>query len=83
MTDFYLRFVDEQQFLNVAQTCGFLGLDGLPIYGSADYCLDVIGNISEVSGFLVNLRVMSGVLPDNLSNFLITPEPNSPVRGFL
>jgi hypothetical protein len=69
MTDYYLKFTDQQQALEVMQSFTYdaevTGEDGEVTtekqfsQGGHDYALWVVGDIPDTEGFHVNLRVIN------------------------
>jgi hypothetical protein len=75
MTQF-LRFPDESAWLAAAAEAGFMVDDTLVAY-THDRAIDVVGEITDMAGFHVNVI---GELPTEWDGFVVTPA--SPYRVF-
>lgn len=77
MTDFCLRFPDEQTSFASAQELGAVieTEDGPRLARFTErYAIDVIGEIPDETGWHVNLRIIDGSpLPEELAPFVVTP----------
>jgi hypothetical protein len=78
MTDYCLRFPDEATSFAAAQELGAVveTEDGPRLARFTHrYAIDVIGEIPEVTGWHVNLRILDGTsLPEDLQQYVVTPE---------
>jgi hypothetical protein len=60
MTDYYLRFQDQQQALEVMQSFTYTDDDGVHLsQGGHDYALWEVGDIPDTEGYHINLRVIN------------------------
>lgn len=82
MSDFCLRFPDEQTAFAAAQALDAVAMteDGPRLVRFTHrYAIDVIGEIPETIGWHVNFRILDGTdLPDSLLPYVITVD--QPVR---
>jgi hypothetical protein len=60
MKDYFLKFTDQQQALEVMQSFTYTDDDGVHLsQGGHDYALWVVGDIPDTEGFHINLRVIN------------------------
>jgi hypothetical protein len=60
MTDYYLRFQDQQQALEVMQSFTYTDDDGVHLsQGGHDWALWSVGELPDTEGFHINLRVIN------------------------
>jgi hypothetical protein len=75
MTQF-LRFPDADAWTTAASEAGFITDDTLAAY-THDRAIDVVGEITDMTGFHVNF---AGELPEGWDEFVVTPD--NPYRVF-
>jgi len=84
MTDYYLRFPDEQTSVAAAQQLDAIANteDGPRLVRFTHrYAIDVIGEIPDQTGWHINFRIVDGSpLPSELEPYVITPK--TPFRVF-
>jgi hypothetical protein len=73
--DYYLRFQDQQQTLEVMQSFTYTDGDGVHLsQGGHDYALWEVGEIPAVEGWHINLRVINPELDVSaLEPYMVTP----------
>lgn len=79
MMDFMLRFDSEQSMLDILTSQNMTRIDEnnnvIPILGSHQYALDIIGIIPPDVGFCVNLRVIDDSIDTSVfETYLVYPE---------
>jgi hypothetical protein len=75
MTDYYLKFTDQQQALEVMQSFTYTDDDGVHLsQGGHQWAIWVVAEIEGVSGFHVNLRLIDQELDvSTLEPYVVTP----------
>jgi hypothetical protein len=83
MIDYMLRFDSEQAMLDVIINQSMVSIDEdnniIPILGTQQYALDIIGTIPPDTGFCVNLRIIDEAF-DTLAFEPYSVNPKKPYR---